>query len=119
MASAAQRRIKSISYAKYGYFFILPFFAIYFFFQLWPLIKTFILSFYGNGNKDLGIDIMTGQPRISDISNEDFVGLDNFKALLFGGKGEFDASTVQHEQFTQAFGNTILLPTEKLPRKNS
>ena len=27
MASAAQRRIKSISYAKYGYMFIAPFFS--------------------------------------------------------------------------------------------
>ena len=48
MASAAQRRIKSISYAKYGYIFILPFFLVYFFFQLWPLINTFILSFQDN-----------------------------------------------------------------------
>ena len=42
MASAAQRNIRSISYAKYGYFFILPFFLVYCFFQLWPLINTFI-----------------------------------------------------------------------------
>jgi multiple sugar transport system permease protein len=65
MASAAQRRIKSISYAKYGYIFILPFFLVYFFFQLWPLINTFIVAFQGNGNA-------TG----------DWVGLDNFKTLL-------------------------------------
>ena len=45
MASAAQSRIKAISYAKYGYMFILPFFIVYFFFQFWPLINTFILSF--------------------------------------------------------------------------
>ena len=49
MASAAQRRIKSISYAKYGYMFIAPFFLVYCFFQVWPLIQTFILSFQGNG----------------------------------------------------------------------
>jgi multiple sugar transport system permease protein len=65
MASAAQRRIKSISYAKYGYIFILPFFLVYFFFQLWPLINTFIVSFQGNGAE-------TGE----------FVGLENFKHLL-------------------------------------
>lgn len=51
MASAAQRRIKSISYAKYGYFFIAPFFLVYAFFQIWPLINTFILSVYGNGSE--------------------------------------------------------------------
>ncbi|NLT10737.1 MAG: sugar ABC transporter permease, partial [Ruminococcus sp.] len=65
MASAAQRRIKSISYAKYGYIFILPFFLVYFVFQLWPLINTFIVAFQGNQSK-------TG----------DWVGLENFKTLL-------------------------------------
>jgi len=109
MASAAQKRIKSISYAKYGYLFILPFFLVYGIFQLWPLIKTFILALYGNGNKVIGKDLMTGQMLYNDISNEDFVGLDNFKALLFGGKGEFDDATVHHEVFINAFKNTIIL----------
>ena len=66
MASAAQRRIKSISYAKYGYIFILPFFLIYFFFQLWPLVNTFKLSFYGN-----------------DAETSKFVGMDNYSKILF------------------------------------
>ena len=109
MASAAQKRIKSISYAKYGYIFILPFFLVYGIFQLWPLIKTFILALYGNGNKVIGVDFMTGEPLLYDKSNEDFVGLENFRALIFGGKGEFDNATVQHEEFFQAFGNTLLL----------
>ena len=68
MASAAQRRIKSISYAKYGYLFILPFFIVYFFFQLYPLINTFIVSFYGNG------------PNV-----EEAVGFENYKTIHFGG----------------------------------
>lgn len=89
MASAAQRRIKSISYAKYGYIFILPFFLVYFFFQLWPLINTFIVSFHGNGN---------------DI--ESFVGFDNYKILLFGGDRRQD---VIHEKFVQSLGNTVIL----------
>ena len=67
MASAAQRRIKSISYAKYGYMFIAPFFLVYCFFQVWPLIQTFILSFQGNG---------------ADAGN--FVGFDNYGIILFG-----------------------------------
>ena len=71
MASAAQRRIKSISYAKYGYMFIAPFFLVYCFFQIWPLIQTFILSFQGNG-ADAGT----------------FVGFDNYATILFGsGEG--------------------------------
>ena len=65
MASAAQRRIRSISYAKYGYFFILPFFLVYCFFQLYPLFNTFYLSFFGNGKKV-----------------DDFVGLQNFQAFI-------------------------------------
>jgi multiple sugar transport system permease protein len=108
MASAAQKRIKSISYAKYGYLFILPFFLVYGIFQLWPLIKTFILSLYGNGNKEIGLDF-SGTMLYNNESNEDFVGLDNFKALLFGGKSEFDNATVQHEEFVLAFKNTIIL----------
>ena len=91
MASAAQRRIKSISYAKYGYLFILPFFIVYFFFQLWPLINTFILSFHGNG-KD-GLDA--------------FVGLDNYKAILFGGSNR--AIKMVHERFFSSLANTVIL----------
>lgn len=91
MASAAQRRIRSISYAKYGYFFILPFFLVYCFFQLYPLFNTFYLSFFGNGKKV-----------------DDFVGLQNFQALLFGtGMGR--TSSAIHETFIQTFGNTFIV----------
>lgn len=89
MASAAQRRIKSISYAKYGYIFILPFFLVYFFFQLYPLINTFIVSFHGNGP---GVD--------------DFVGFENYKTLLFGG-GRREAAI--SSSFYSSFKNTIIL----------
>ena len=90
MASAAQRRIKSISYAKYGYFFIAPFFLVYAFFQIWPLINTFILSVYGNGSE-----------------GDTFVGLQNFQTLLFGGD---DRSARRiHAEFVRDFGNTVIL----------
>lgn len=89
MASAAQRRIKSISYAKYGYIFILPFFLVYFFFQLWPLINTFIVSFHGNGK-----------------SIEEWVGLQNYKDVLFGGSRKV---RVIHESFVNCLKNTIIL----------
>ena len=90
MASAAQRRIKSISYAKYGYFFIAPFFLVYVFFQIWPLINTFILSVYGNGSE-----------------GDTFVGLQNFQTLLFGGD---DRSARRiHAEFVRDFGNTLIL----------
>ena len=91
MASAAQRRIRSISYAKYGYFFILPFFLVYCFFQLYPLFNTFYLSFFGNGKKF-----------------DDFVGLQNFQALLFStGMGR--TSSAIHETFIQTLGNTFIV----------
>lgn len=89
MASAAQRRIKSISYAKYGYIFILPFFLVYFFFQFWPLINTFIVSFKGNGK-----------------TVESWVGLQNYKDLLFGGSR---AVRVIHETFLSTLKNTVIL----------
>lgn len=101
MASAAQRNIRSISYAKYGYFFILPFFLVYGFFQVWPLINTFILSLYGNGT-------------IAGSSVDDFVGLENFKNLLFGTTGlsdmgaEFRAQASQ-EQFFYYLKNTFII----------
>lgn len=120
MASAAQRRIKSISYAKYGYIFILPFFLVYFFFQFWPLINTFVLSFHGN-----------------DTTVDKYVGLDNYKTILFETevdndillrtsdklegksaeekkamiKAEQDKQALQsqHEFFKKSFGNTLIL----------
>jgi multiple sugar transport system permease protein len=91
MASAAQRRIKSISYAKYGYMFIAPFFLVYCFFQIWPLIYTFILSFQGN-------QTASGQ----------FVGLDNYTTILFGQGSAQGASATQAE-FIRALGNTLIL----------
>ncbi len=120
MASAAQRRIKSISYAKYGYIFILPFFLVYFFFQLWPLINTFSLSF-----------------RENDEKGAKFVGMDNYKAILFETKVDDDVAmgkaewlkelpkeervatikaeqsktriNEQHRLFSEAFKNTLIL----------
>lgn len=89
MASAAQRRIKSISYAKYGYMFILPFFIVYFFFQLYPLLNTFIVSFHGNG-----------------LNVDDFVGFENYKTILFGGDRRANAI---HETFVTSLKNTIIL----------
>lgn len=90
MASTAQSRIKSISYAKYGYMFIAPFFLVYAFFQVWPLINTFLLSFHGNGG-----------------DNQPFVGLGNYQTLLFGGDDR--RTRAFNVQFFQAFKNTIIL----------
>lgn len=89
MASAAQSKIRSISYAKYGYFFILPFFLIYFFFQLYPLINTFILSAYGDGK-----------------NVDQFLGLQNFQDILFGGNRRANAL---QSTFRQVLLNTLIV----------
>ncbi|MEE5992971.1 MAG: sugar ABC transporter permease [Oscillospiraceae bacterium] len=91
MASAAQRRIKAISYAKYGYMFIAPFFLVYCFFQIWPLIYTFILSFKGN-----------------QANNAAWVGMENYSTILFG-KGSSSGAMATHEEFAKALGNTFVL----------
>lgn len=89
MQSLKPQRRKSISYAKYGYFFILPFFVVYAFFMLYPLINTIILSFKGNGPN-------------ADAS----VGLQNYQYLLVGGSRPAQAI---HEEFIRSFKNTIIL----------
>ena len=91
MASAAQRRIKAISYAKYGYMFIAPFFLVYCFFQIWPLIYTFILSFKGN-----------------QANNAAWVGFDNYSTILFG-QGMAQGSAATSAEFFKALGNTFIL----------
>ena len=46
MASRIRKR-KTLSYAKWGYIFILPFFIVYAIFQLYPLLTTFVYAFQG------------------------------------------------------------------------
>lgn len=41
---APKPKHKGISYSKYGYRFILPFFLVYLVFSLWPLLSTFITA---------------------------------------------------------------------------
>ncbi len=89
MANRSGGRIRSISYAKYGYIFILPFFLVYAIFQIYPLFNTFYLSFFGNGKK---ID--------------EFVGFTNFKTLLLGGGF---AEKAAHDAFMRVLGNTFIL----------
>lgn len=81
---------KSISYAKYGYLFILPFFLVYAFFMIYPLINTFILSFKGNGAAHAA----------------ETVGFQNFQWLLLGGSRPAQAI---HSEFTQSLKNTVIL----------
>lgn len=77
MKSNAQSvtRRKSISYAKWGYVFIAPFFIVYAIFQLWPLITTIYKSFFEN--YWIGLDEV----------GPNFVGLQNYIDFFTGAKG--------------------------------
>ncbi|MBE6902407.1 MAG: sugar ABC transporter permease [Ruminococcaceae bacterium] len=68
-------RRKSISYAKWGYIFIAPFFIVYAIFQLWPLVITIYNSFFQF--YDDGIV----------VAGPNFVGLDNYTAFITGELG--------------------------------
>lgn len=64
---------KSISYAKWGYLFIAPFFLAYTLFSLYPLLSTFYNSLFEN--------YMNGLSQVGP----NFVGLENFKTVLTQG----------------------------------
>ncbi len=66
---------KSISYAKWGYVFIAPFFIVYAIFSLWPLVMTVYNSFFENYEVNL---LQTGP---------NFVGFQNYVDFLTGAKG--------------------------------
>ena len=73
--------------------FIAPFFLVYCFFQIWPLIQTVILSFQGNG-ADAGT----------------FVGFDNYATILFGsGEGMGRRAQALQELYLTSFKNTLIL----------
>ena len=44
MQNAAKTKHKSISYSRYGYFFVAPFFIVFLIFGLYPIIFTFRTS---------------------------------------------------------------------------
>lgn len=64
------KKRKSISYAKWGYIFILPFFVSFFIFSCIPLVDTIRYSFYEyyrSGIKEIG---------------PNFIGMANYASLL-------------------------------------
>ena len=42
----AKKKVRSVSYAKWGYVFIAPFFIVFALFQLYPLVSTIYYSFF-------------------------------------------------------------------------
>lgn len=72
MARSSILRKSRVSYAKWGYIFIAPFFITYIIFSLYPLFETFKNSLYENFRSGL------------TIIGPNYVGLDNFKAVFDG-----------------------------------
>jgi len=65
-----KKKVKFVSYAKWGYIFLIPFFITYLIFSLIPLVSTFYNSFFEN----YMVGLMQVGPK--------FVGFDNYKAVL-------------------------------------
>lgn len=76
------KKQKGVSYAKWGYIFILPFFVSFFIFSLIPLVDTIRYSFYEyyrSGIKEIG---------------PNFVGLKNYISLLQSDMLTYGKNTV-------------------------
>jgi multiple sugar transport system permease protein len=66
-----KKKKKLVNYSKWGYFFIAPFFIVYFVFQFIPLINTFYYSFFENYRVGL------------ETIGPNFVGLENYRTVIF------------------------------------
>ena len=81
-AKKAKKRKQNVSYGKWGYIFILPFFLTFFVFQLIPLISTVYYSFFEYYRDGL------------TVVGPNFVGLENYKALLASDMPKYMGNTV-------------------------
>lgn len=84
------KKHKSISYAKWGYLFIIPFFVVYIIFSLIPTISTFYYSFLDKHFDPITFEYV-----------QEFAGIDNYKTLLSFEGGE--------NRFFRYFGNTMIM----------
>ena len=73
MAASKTKKGKSVSYSKWGYIFLIPFFLVYGIFSLIPMLSTFYYSFFEN--------YMSGLNMIGP----NFVGLDNYVKIFTEG----------------------------------
>ena len=84
------KKHKSVSYAKWGYIFILPFFVVYLIFTLYPQIKTIYYSFFEYFREG------------AKIYGPTFIGFENYKAL-------FTADGTGTVMIVKALGNTLIM----------
>ena len=88
----AKNKTKGVSYAKWGYIFIAPFFIAFAIFSLYPLIMTFYYSFFER--------FMIGLNQHGPY----YVGLDNYVSVLTGNDGSFFTSGLW-----EYFLNTLIM----------
>ena len=81
-AKRTRKRKQNVSYGKWGYIFIVPFFLTFFVFQLIPLISTVYYSFFEYYRDGL------------TVVGPNFVGLENYKALLASDMPKYMGNTV-------------------------
>ena len=97
-----KKKLKSVSYAKWGYVFILPFFLCYFIFSLIPLVDTVRYSFfeyYRSGIKEIG---------------PNFIGMENYASLLESDMLKYTGNTmilwlIGLMNVLMWFGNTTIM----------
>ncbi len=78
-----KKKNKVVDYSKWGYIFIAPFFFVFLFFNLVPLVSTFYYSFFENYRSGL------------TIIGPNFVGLENFTKLFTEGDlGKYFTNTM-------------------------
>lgn len=85
-SAAAPKKRKSISYEKWGYFFIAPFIIVFIVFQFFPLAETFYYSFF---------EKYTNSATWEEI--EQFVGFKNYVTIFSEGR------------IFQYLGNTMIM----------
>ena len=88
-AAAAPKKRKSISYDKYGYLFVAPFFITFLIFQLYPIFFTFRTS-------------LTDAAGWAKVLDNKIVGFDSF-AKIFNFGSEIS------NFFWQSLGNTVIM----------
>jgi len=89
MQASKPKKRKSISYDKYGYLFVAPFFITFLIFQLYPIFFTFRTS-------------LTDASGWSKVLDNSIVGFDSFVKL-------FSLDMEVSKLFWKSFGNTIII----------
>ena len=86
--AAPVRKHRSVSYSRYGYYFIAPFFIVFLIFQLYPIIFTFRTS-------------VTDAVGYSKLLNNNIIGFENFRQIF--------ADPLISRKFWGSLGNTMII----------